>query len=106
MLLGQDFSDLTVMATRDGANETSIHYLFRLLNAGDFVLGKDSQRRVYYSLSVDILNCWVRTGSAVCSDQQQLHDYLDSGGLSRCGSIVRWRSPAGWLRFPGNISCA
>ena len=45
VLLGQDFSDLTVLATRDGANQTSIHYQMRLLNAGDLVLGKDSERR-------------------------------------------------------------
>jgi GWxTD domain-containing protein len=77
VLLGQDFSDLTVMATRDGANETSIHYLFRLLNAGDFVLGKDSERRVYYSLSVDS-QLLGPDGKAVYSDKQQLHDYLNS----------------------------
>ena len=53
VLLGQDFSDLSVMATRDNPNEASIHYMLRLLNAGDFVLGKDSNQRVYYSLSVE-----------------------------------------------------
>ena len=30
ILLGQDFSDLSAMATRDGANQASIHYLLRV----------------------------------------------------------------------------
>ncbi len=77
VLLGQDFSDLTVMTTRDGANETSIHYLFRLLNAGDFVLGKDSERRLYYSLSVES-QLLGSDGKVIYSDQQQLHDFLNS----------------------------
>ena len=52
-LLGQDYSDLSAMATRDGADQASIHYLLRVLNPGDFVLGKDADQRVYYSLSVE-----------------------------------------------------
>ncbi len=43
VLLGQDFSDLSVMATRDGANEASIHYLLRLLNPARFRPGKRCQ---------------------------------------------------------------
>jgi GWxTD domain-containing protein len=75
VLLGQDFSDLSVMATRDNPNEASIHYMLRLLNAGDFVLGKDSNQRVYYSLSVES-QLLTPDGKVIYTDTQDLHDYL------------------------------
>ena len=75
VLLGQDFSDLSVLATRDGASQASIHYLLRLLNPGDFVLGKDATQRVYYSLSVEsqLLGA---DGKVIYTDTQDLHDFL------------------------------
>ncbi len=75
ILLGQDYCDLTAMATRDAVNQASIHYLLRVLNPGDFVLGKDASQRVYYSLSVEsqILSS---EGKVIYSDTQELHDYL------------------------------
>ena len=75
VLLGQDFSDLSVLATRDGSNQASIHYLLRLLNPNDFVLGKDASQRVYYSLSVasQLLD---NDGKAIYTDTQELHDFL------------------------------
>ena len=75
VLLGQDFSDLSVLATRDNANQVSIHYLLRLLNPGDFVLGKDSAQRVYYSLSVES-QLLSTDGKVIYTDTQDLHDYL------------------------------
>jgi GWxTD domain-containing protein len=77
VLLGQDFSDLSVMATRDGADTASVHYLLRVLNAGNFVLGKDASQRVYYSLSVE---SQLLTGEdkVIYTDTQELHDYLTS----------------------------
>ena len=75
VLLGQDFSDLSVMATRDGANQASIHYMLRLLNAGDFVLGKDANQRVYYSLSVES-QLLGPDGKLIYTDTQDLHDFL------------------------------
>jgi GWxTD domain-containing protein len=77
VLLGQDFSDLSVLATRDGANQASIHYMLRLLNPGDFVLGKDSDQRVYYSLSVES-QLLSPDGKLIYTDTQSLHDYLTS----------------------------
>jgi GWxTD domain-containing protein len=77
VLLGQDFSDLSVMATRDSANTASIHYLMRVLNPGDFVLGKDASQRVYYSLSVES-QLLTAEGKVVYSDTQELHDFLTS----------------------------
>jgi GWxTD domain-containing protein len=77
VLLGQDYSDLTVIATRDGANQASVHYVLRLLNAGDFVLGKDVERRVYYSLSVES-ELLGPDSKPIYTDKQELHDYLTS----------------------------
>lgn len=77
VLLGQDFSDLSVLATRDGANQASIHYMLRLLNPGDFVLGKDSDQRVYYALSVES-QLLSPDGKLIYTDTQSLHDYLSS----------------------------
>ena len=77
VLLGQDFSDLSVLATRDSASQASIHYLLRVLNPGDFVLGKDASQRVYYSLSVEsqLLSA---EGKVIYTDTQDLHDYLST----------------------------
>lgn len=75
VLLGQDFSDLSVLATRDGANQASIHYLLRLLNPGDFVLGKDANQRVYYSLSVES-QLMSPEGKVIYTDTQDLRESL------------------------------
>jgi GWxTD domain-containing protein len=82
VLLGQDFSDLSVMATRDSANTASIHYLMRVLNPGDFVLGKDASQRVYYSLSVES-QLLTAEGKVVYSDTQELHDFLTSDQVAQ-----------------------
>jgi GWxTD domain-containing protein len=82
VLLGQDFSDLSVMATRDGANTASIHYLLRVLNAGDFALGKDASQRVYYSLSVQS-QLLTAEGKEIYTDTQELHDYLTSDQVAQ-----------------------
>ena len=75
VLLGQDYSDLSVLATRDSAHEASINYLLRLLNPGDFVLGKDATQRVYYSLSVET-QLLSTDGKVIYTDTQDLHDFL------------------------------
>lgn len=100
VLLGQDYSDLTVMATRDAVNQASIHYLLRLLNPGDFVLGKDSSQRVYYSLSVEA-TLLSPEGKPIYADNQDLHDYLTDDEIVRLRSralAVGGRLPA----VPGN----
>jgi GWxTD domain-containing protein len=75
VLLGQDFSDLSVLATRDSATQTSVHYMLRLLNPGDFVLGKDAEHRVYYSLSVES-QLLAADGKPIYTDTQDLHGFL------------------------------
>ena len=82
VLLGQDYSDLTAMATRDGADEASIHYLLRVLNPGDFVLGKDASQRVYYSLSVQSQLLSV-DGKVIYTDTEDLHDFLTSDQVDK-----------------------
>jgi GWxTD domain-containing protein len=85
VLLGQDYSDLSAMATRDGADQASIHYLLRVLNPSDFVLGKDATQRVYYSLSVEsqLLSA---EGKVIYTDTQDLHDYLSSNQVDQLRS--------------------
>ena len=85
VLLGQDFSDLSAMATRDGADQASIHYLLRVLNPSDFVLGKDSSQRVYYSLSVES-ELLTSEGKLIYSDTQKLQEYLTSDQVDRLRS--------------------
>jgi GWxTD domain-containing protein len=75
VLLGQDFSDLSVLATRDSATQTSVHYMLRLLNPSDFVLGKDAEHRVYYSLSVES-QLLAADGKPIYTDTQDLHGFL------------------------------
>jgi GWxTD domain-containing protein len=82
VLLGQDYSDLSVLATRDSADTASIHYLLRVLNAGDFVLGKDASQRVYYSLSVES-QLLTAEGKVIYTDTQELHDYLTPDQVSQ-----------------------
>jgi GWxTD domain-containing protein len=85
VLLGQDFSDLSVLATRDGANEASVHYLLRLLNPTDFVLGKDASFRVYYSLTIEsqLLGA---DGKVIYSDTQELHEFLTADQVQQLRS--------------------
>jgi GWxTD domain-containing protein len=85
ILLGQDFSDLSVMATRDAVNQASIHYLFRLLNPGDFVLGKDASQRVYYSLSIDT-ELLGPDGKTIYTDTQGFHEFLTSDQVDQLRS--------------------
>ncbi len=82
ILLGQDYSDLSVMATRDAVNQASIHYLLRLLNPGDFLLGKDSSQRVYYSLSIDS-QLLSPDDKPIYADTQEVHEFLTSDQVNQ-----------------------
>src|ERR1700744_933513 len=87
---------MPVLAARDGANQTSISYLLRLLNPGDFVLGKDESARVYYSLSINA-ELLGPAGKSIYSDTQDLHDYLSPEEVDRLRShtlAVAGRLPA------------
>jgi GWxTD domain-containing protein len=85
VLLGQDFSDLSVLATRDGAEQASVHYMLRILNPVDFVLGKDATQRVYYSLSVES-QLLAPDGKLIYTDTQDLHEYLTTDQVNQLRS--------------------
>ena len=50
LLLGSEFSDLTVIATRDSAQQASVHYLFSLRSPQDFGFGQRVAGGHFYSL--------------------------------------------------------
>ena len=85
ILLGQDYSDLSVMATRDAVNQASVHYLLRLLNPADFVLGQDASQRVYYSLSIDS-ELLSPDGKTIYTDTQEVHEFLTADQVNQLRS--------------------
>lgn len=82
IILGEQFSNLTVMAARDADAHISLHYLFRFLHPEDLSLAKQSDGRYYYSLNIqaDLLDA---NGKLIYSDNQQLSDYLTPQGLAK-----------------------
>ena len=48
LLLGGEFSDMTVVASRDAANGESVHYLFSLRTPQDFGFGRKSGGDTYF----------------------------------------------------------
>jgi GWxTD domain-containing protein len=52
IVLGESFSDLSVMATRDGDALASISYLFQLNNPQDFFVAQEAGGRFYYNVEV------------------------------------------------------
>jgi GWxTD domain-containing protein len=75
LVLGEQFSDLSVIATRDGAKQSSINYLLRLRRPEDFTLTESSEGRYYYSLQFE--SKLTDGGGKVLFDRKQsLSDYL------------------------------
>jgi GWxTD domain-containing protein len=82
ILLGEQFSALDVLATRDGENKASIHYLFRFLHPQDFTLAQQSDdRRAYYSVTMqaELLDS---VGKAVYQNSNDFSDYLAADQLA------------------------
>ncbi len=81
LLLGTEFSDLTVIASRDGANEESLHYLFSLRSPADFGFGQRVDGRYYYSLHLRsaLLDA---SGKTVQHTEQDLSHDLDAKQVS------------------------
>jgi len=75
VLLGEQFSDLAVIATRDPGEQTSIHYLMRLMHPGDFSLTEQPEGRYYYSLQIET-KLTAADGKVVSDRTQPLTDYL------------------------------
>ena len=75
LVLGEQFSDLAVIATRDGAKQSSIHYLLRLRRPEDFSLAQQAGGRYYYSIQVEsrLTNA---AGKVVAHNTQSISDYI------------------------------
>ncbi len=82
VLLGEQFSDLVLIATRDPGRQASIHYLLRLLHPGDFTLTEQSTDRYYYSLQLEA-KLSSMTGQVISDRTQSLSDYLSKASFSR-----------------------
>ena len=75
LVLGEQFSDLAVIATRDGDKRSSINYLLRLRRPEDFSLSEQTGGRYFYSIQVEAK--LTDAGGKVISDtKQSLSDYI------------------------------
>ena len=81
IVLGQSFSDLSAMATRDGDALASISYLFQLFNPQDFFVAQGEDGRFYYNVEVDaaLKN---RERQVIYRDTQNLKNYLTSADVA------------------------
>ena len=75
MVLGEQFSDLAVIATRDGAKQSSINYLLRLRRPEDFSLSEGPGGRYFYSIQVEA-KLTDATGKVISDTKQSLSDYI------------------------------
>jgi GWxTD domain-containing protein len=82
LLLGTQFSDLSVIATRDRDNQSSIHFLLRLLQPDDFSLTQQADGRYYYSLQVET-KLSDATGKTISENTQSLASYVKENVLPK-----------------------
>ncbi|HEY0785917.1 MAG TPA: GWxTD domain-containing protein [Acidobacteriaceae bacterium] len=82
ILLGEDFSDLSVLATRDPGQHSSIHYLLRLLHPDDFALVEQPTGRYYYSLQLET-TLTTPDGKPLSTRTQPLSGYLSRDASTR-----------------------
>lgn len=75
LVLGEQFSELAVIATRDGAKRSSIHYLLRLRRPEDFSLSEQTGGRYFYSIQVEA-KLTDAAGKAISDTRQSLSDYI------------------------------
>jgi hypothetical protein len=81
VLLGEQFSAMDVLATRDGNERASIHFLFRFLHPQDFAMARQQDGRAHYAISVkaELLDA---NGKQIYQDTQVLKDYVESTRLN------------------------
>jgi hypothetical protein len=81
IVLGQSFSDLSAMATRDGDALASISYLFQLFNPQDFFVAQGEDGRYYYNVDVEAA---LKNGSGqvIYRDTQNLMSYLTAADVA------------------------
>ena len=81
LVLGESFSDLSTMATRDGDSLASISYLFQLFNPQDFFVAQGEDGRFYYNVEVEAA---LKNGSGqiIYRDTQNLMNYLTAADVA------------------------
>ena len=77
VLLGGEFSDLTVVASRDGAQQESLHYLLSLRSPEDFGFGQRVDGSYFYALHLET-ELLDDTGKLVQHLNQDLSGNLDA----------------------------
>jgi GWxTD domain-containing protein len=77
LLLGEEFSDMFVLATRDAVHEASLQYLFRFLHPQDFSLAEQSDGRYYYALTV-ATELSLPDGKQIYTDSRDINGYFTS----------------------------
>jgi GWxTD domain-containing protein len=80
IILGESFSDLSTMATRDGDALASVSYLFQLFNPQDFFVAQGNDGRFYYNVEVEaaLKN---GDGQVIYRDMQDLMNYLTAADV-------------------------
>jgi GWxTD domain-containing protein len=81
IVLGESFSDLSVMATRDGDALASISYLFQLFNPQDFSVAQGEDGRYYYNVDVETA-VKSSNGQVIYRDTQNLMNYLSAADVA------------------------
>jgi hypothetical protein len=81
IVLGQSFSDLSAMATRDGDALASISYLFQLFNPQDFFVAQGDDGRFYYNVEVEA-SLKNRDGQIIYRDTQKMMNYLSAADVA------------------------
>ncbi len=82
VLLGEQFSDLAVIATRDPGRQASIHYLLRLMHPNDLSLAEQPAGRYYYSLQLEA-KLTTTDGQVISDKTDSLSDYLSKAALAK-----------------------
>jgi GWxTD domain-containing protein len=96
VVLGEQFSDLSVISTRDPGNRSSIRYLFRLLRPDEFSLSEQPDGRYYYSLRLET-KLTDASGKIVSQSTQPFSEYVPSDNFTKVKSKcfgVEGRIPA------------
>jgi GWxTD domain-containing protein len=75
VILGEQFSSLATLVTRDSESEASVHYLFRFRSPQDFTLAKQADGRYYYALTVTA-ELSSAEGKSIYQDSQELNSTL------------------------------
>ena len=81
IVLGQSFSDLSAMATRDGDALASISYLFQLFNPQDFFVAQGEDGRFYYNVEVEA-SLKNGDGQVIYQDIQKMMNYLTAADVA------------------------